>query len=88
MLNNKSANIILSHPNIVRIIGDVCYDIDGNVVEYDESVVQAYIDAHQYKEKRAIAYPSFADQFDTLYHGGYDAWKATIQKIKEDIPKP
>ena len=31
-----------------------------------------------------IAYPSFADQFDTLY----DAWKATMQQIKDPNPKP
>lgn len=84
----KHTDIILSHPNIVRIIGEVCYDIDGNVVEYDESVVQAYINANEYKELRRSAYPSFAQQFDTLYHGGYDAWKDTIKQIKDNIPKP
>jgi hypothetical protein len=40
-----------------------------------------------YKELRAAEYPSFADQFDTLYHGGYDAWKATIQAVKDKYPK-
>jgi len=30
-----------------------------------------------------IAYPRFADQFDTLYH----AWKATMQQIKDANPK-
>ena len=35
-----------------------------------------------------VAYPSFAEQFDTLYHGGYDAWKATIKQVKDEIPKP
>lgn len=84
----KHTDIILSHPNIVRIIEDVCYDIDGNVVTYDESVVQAYINANEYKELRRSAYPSFAQQFDTLYHGGYDAWKDTIKQIKDTIPKP
>jgi hypothetical protein len=41
-----------------------------------------------YKEKRLEAYPSFAEQFDTLYHGGYDAWKATIDAVKQQYPKP
>lgn len=40
-----------------------------------------------YKEKRAVEYPSFADQFDLLYHGGYDAWKATIKAVKDKYPK-
>jgi hypothetical protein len=44
--------------------------------------------ANQYQRDRAAAYPSFADQFDTLYHGGIDAWKATIDTVKEQFPKP
>lgn len=40
-----------------------------------------------YKDKRAEAYPSIVDQLDTLYHGGYDAWKASIQAIKDQFPK-
>ena len=43
---------------------------------------------NQYQRDRAKAYPSFADQFDTLYHGGYDAWKATIDEVKNKYPKP
>lgn len=43
---------------------------------------------NKYKEDRAAEYPSFADQFDLLYHGGYDAWKAAIQAIKDKYPKP
>jgi hypothetical protein len=41
-----------------------------------------------YKEKRLEAYPSIVDQLDTLYHGGYDAWKATIDAVKQQFPKP
>ena len=40
-----------------------------------------------YSELRAAAYPSFADQFDTIFHGGLDAWKAEIQYIKNKYPK-
>ena len=40
-----------------------------------------------YGERRAAEYPSFADQFDLLYHGGYEAWKASIQAIKDKYPK-
>jgi hypothetical protein len=42
----------------------------------------------QYQRDRAAEYPSFAEQFDTLYHGGYDAWKATIDSVKAKYPKP
>jgi hypothetical protein len=41
-----------------------------------------------YAQERAQAYPSIEDQFDTLYHGGYDAWKAEIQAVKNQFPKP
>ena len=50
--------------------------------------LQAEYDAKQYQRDRAAEYPSFADQFDTLYHGGYDAWKAQIDAIKLKYPKP
>jgi hypothetical protein len=41
-----------------------------------------------YKALRISAYPSIQDQLDTLYHGGYEAWKATITAVKEEFPKP
>ena len=40
-----------------------------------------------YSELRAAAYPSFADQFDTIFHGGLDAWKAEIQAVKTKYKK-
>ena len=40
-----------------------------------------------YQELRAAAYPSIADQLDTIYHEGIDAWKATITAVKEEFPK-
>ncbi len=48
---------------------------------------QASFDALTYAQKRAAEYPSFADQFDLLYHGGYDAWKAAIDAVKTKYPK-
>ena len=43
---------------------------------------------NEYQRQRASEYPSFADQFDLLYHGGYDVWKAKIDEIKNKYPKP
>jgi hypothetical protein len=43
--------------------------------------------AKEYQRQRAAEYPSFAEQFDLLYHGGMDAWKAAIQSIKDKYPK-
>jgi len=40
-----------------------------------------------YQRQRAREYPSYADQFDQIYHEGVDAWKATIQEVKDKYPK-
>ena len=84
---NKQKAIYATHPSVVTIRGDDAFDAQGNLVSYDEATVQAYIDANAYKEKRAKAYPSIADQLDILYHSGFDAWKSAIQAVKEEFPK-
>jgi rhodanese-related sulfurtransferase len=84
---NKHQAILATHSSVVTIRGNEAFDEEGNAVVYDEAAVQAYIDANAYKEQRQKAYPSFADQFDLLYHGGYDAWKAAIDAVKTQYPK-
>ena len=84
---NKHQSIFALYPNVIGITGDNAIDADGNPVTYDETAVQAYIDSNAYKEQRARAYPSFADQLDLMYHGGYDAWKAAIDAVKTQYPK-
>jgi len=49
--------------------------------------LQAEYDNNEYQRQRAAAYPSIADQLDTIYHEGLDAWKATILAVKEEFPK-
>lgn len=49
--------------------------------------LQAAYEAKEYQRQRAAEYPSIADQLDTLYHGGYDAWKAQVQAVKDKYPK-
>jgi hypothetical protein len=75
------------NPLIITIVGDIAYDANGNEVAYDKDAVQAYVDAHAYIAKRAAEYPPFADQFDTIFHEGLDAWKAQIQAVKNKYPK-
>ncbi len=41
-----------------------------------------------YSDKRRMEYPLIPDQLDLLYHGGYDAWKASIDAVKTKYPKP
>jgi predicted lipoprotein len=84
---NKHDAIYATHSNVVTIRGDVAYDQNENIVEYNEATVQAYIDAHAYKGLRQAEYPSIADQLDTLYHSGLDAWKAQIKTVKDKYPK-
>lgn len=50
--------------------------------------LKAEYDAKEYQRQRASAYPSMADQLDTIYHGGIDAWKAQIAAVKQEYPKP
>jgi hypothetical protein len=85
---NKHQAIYATYSSVVTIRGDDAFDVNGNEVAYDEAVVQAYIDANAYKEQRAKAYPSIADQLDTIYHGGIDTWKTAIQAVKDRYPKP
>jgi hypothetical protein len=75
------------HSNVVTIRGDDAFDAEGNPVTYDETAVQAYIDAHSYIAKRQQAYPSIAEQLDLIYHQGLDAWKSAIQAVKDQYPK-
>jgi len=56
------------------------------ILEFREKA-NAMILTNQYKSLRISAYPSFADQFDTIFHEGLDAWKAQIQAIKDKYPK-
>jgi hypothetical protein len=84
-MNHKA--IYTLYPQVVTIRGDVAYDADEIVVAYDKALVNAWVDPEAYKDKRAKAYPSIADQLDLMYHGGYDAWKAAIQSVKEEFPK-
>lgn len=83
----KSDAIFAMYPTVVTIRGNVAYDKDENVVEYSEDNVLAYIESKQYVAKRQAEYPSYADQFDTIFHQGIDAWKAQIQAIKDKYPK-
>ena len=75
------------YPTVVTIRGEAAFDANENPVVYDKAAAKALIASMQYQVQRAAEYPSFADQFDLLYHGGYDAWKAAIQAVKDRYPK-
>jgi len=85
-MNHKSIRALYS--NVVTIRGNEAFDAQDNKVEINIDAVNAWIDPETYKYKRQQAYPSIADQFDLLYHGGLDAWKAAIDAVKQEYPKP
>jgi hypothetical protein len=64
-------------------------DIPSNEeIEAESNRLQNIYNSKEYQRQRAAEYPSFADQFDLLYHGGYDAWKNVITAVKTKYPKP
>ena len=60
---------------------------EEEVLEEAQKLQQEY-ENNQYQRDRAIEYPSIQEQLDTLYHQGYDGWKATIDEVKNKFPKP
>ena len=76
------------YPSVVTIDDiDGARDAQGNKVEIDMNAINAWVDPEAYKYQRAQEYPSIADQLDTLYHSGLDAWKAQIKTVKDKYPK-
>ena len=57
------------------------------VLEEAQKLQQEY-ENNQYQRNRAKEYPSIQEQLDVLYHQGYDGWKESINKVKEEYPKP
>ena len=85
---NLHQAILELYPNVVTIRGTMAYDKDGNTVRLDMSACEELIAAREYQSNRAAEYPSIAEQLDTLYHGGFDEWKASIKAVKDKYPKP
>jgi len=78
------------NPQVVRTVGDVAYDADGNEVAYDKAAVQAYVDAHAYIAKRAAEYPSITDYLDGVVKGDQaqiDKYIADCLAVKARFPK-
>lgn len=85
----KHEAIYALYPNVVKIVHDVPYDINDNVIEIDESSVNAWVDPNAYKEQRVREYPSIGDQLDALFHAGVfpEEMAAQIQAVKDKYPK-
>jgi hypothetical protein len=86
-MNHKA--IYKLYPQVVTVDdGTGAFDKDGNKVEIDLLLVDAWVDPEAYKALRAAEYPSIADQLDYIYHNGIDAWKIDmIDPVKTKYPK-
>jgi len=87
---NKHEAIYKTNPNVVVIRGDEAFDAEGNAVVYDETAVQAYIDAHAYIAKRQAEYPPMTDYLDGIAKGDQAQiakYIADCQAVKAKYPK-
>jgi hypothetical protein len=87
----KHEAIYATHTNVAVIRGDDAFDADGNPVTYDETAVQAYIDAHAYIAKRQAEYPPMTDYLDGVAKGDQsqiNKYIADCQAVKAKYPKP
>ena len=79
------------HSNVVTWDeGTGAFDKDGNKVEIDMDLVNAWVDPKAYIAKRIAEYPSIGDQLDALWKGGDAAAEmlAKVQAVKTKYPKP
>ena len=86
----KHQAIFATYPQVKVIRGDDAFDIDNNPIEYDEALVQAYIDANSYKAKRAEEYPAITDYLDGIVKGDQaqiDKYIADCLAVKIKYPK-
>jgi len=68
--------------------GTLDWDSSNSQSKPTEDEITAEINRLDYSRKREAEYPSFAEQFDLIYHSGVDAWKAKIKETKDKYPKP
>ena len=87
---DKHSAIYKLNPNVITIRGDVAYDKDGNIVEYDNDAVEALIASEAYKEIRAKEYPDFKDYLDGIVKNDQAQIQVYIDAclaVKEKYPK-
>lgn len=86
----KHLAIYKLYPQVVSIRGDVAYDANEQVVEYDQALVDVEVARTQYQRDRASAYPSIQEQLDMQYWdaiNGTTTWQDAINAVKTAHPK-
>ena len=83
--------IYKAYPNVRMIDDDKgAFDKDNNKITVEQSKIDAArteLAKLDYTWKREREYPSYAEQFDLIYHSGIDAWKTKIKETKDKYPK-
>ena len=88
-MNHKA--IYKLYPTVVTVDDTAgAFDAQGNKVEIDMDLVNAWVDPDTYKYNRVAEYPSIGDQLDALWKGGEAATEmlAKVQAVKTKYPKP
>lgn len=83
------------HPEVVKIeeTNDsiTAYDVDNNIVTWDKTAADAWVDPNAYKYQRQQAYEPIDEQLDMLYWdkiNGTNNWETMITTVKNLYPKP
>ena len=89
MMNHKA--IYKLYPTVVTIDdGAGAFDANGNKVEIDLALVNAWVDPEAYKAKRAAEYPPYTDYLDGIVKGDNAQVQAYIDAcnaVKNKYPK-
>ena len=84
--------ILNLYPNVVTVDDTAgALDKDGNNVEINQALVNAWVDPNAYKYKRQQEYKPLAEQLDMQYHdsqNGTETWLDHIKAVKAKYPKP
>lgn len=87
----KHKAIFALYPNVVTVDdGTGAFDAQGNKVEFDIELVNAWQDPDAYKIARAREYPPIADYIDGVVKGDQaqiEKYIADCQAVKAKYPK-
>ena len=79
------------YPSVVTVDdGTGAFDAQGNKVEIDMDVINAWVDPNAYKAKRASEYPPITDYLDGVVKGDQtqiDKYIADCLAVKAKYPK-
>ena len=88
-MNHKA--IYALYPNVVSVDDDAgAFDAQGNQVQIDMALVNAWVDPEAYKELRRNAYIAEADALFFKAQRGeatMQEWQAKVTEIKNRFPK-